>query len=331
MHLTTSPVDWYAARAGGVVAYVVLSAVVVLGVTLAGKRKLKIWPRFAVEDVHRFGGLLVGAFVAIHVLTIAIDAYLPFSIASLTVPLASRYRPLWVGLGVAAAELLLALAVANHYRNRLLSYAAWRRTHYLTFAVWIAATLHDVGAGTDRSSWWLLAITTAGVVAVVGATTLRLLRFRPPRLAVLRIAPNLSSLAAGAFVLALALGPLHTHHRRRTAELAAFTERLHGRIQQNLGPTRGIVSVAGTGSGRQPVLLRADLLIDTQGLLATTFQMEYLPSGRLCTGRVTRVHSTAFEARCRMPAGANRAVTASWTPVEESNSFADGVIQVHAA
>ena len=31
MHLTTSSVDWYAARAAGVVAYVVLTLVVVLG------------------------------------------------------------------------------------------------------------------------------------------------------------------------------------------------------------------------------------------------------------------------------------------------------------
>ena len=55
MHLTSSPLDWYIARAGGVVAYVLLSAVVALGLTMTGKKSMQRWPRFAMEDVHRFG------------------------------------------------------------------------------------------------------------------------------------------------------------------------------------------------------------------------------------------------------------------------------------
>jgi hypothetical protein len=121
VHLTSNPVDWYAARAAGMTAYILLSLVVLLGITMAGKKTFPRWPRFAVEDVHRFGGLLVGAFVSIHVFTVAIDSWLPFSIASLVIPFTSRYRPLWVGLGVAGAELLVALAVTNHYRRRLVA------------------------------------------------------------------------------------------------------------------------------------------------------------------------------------------------------------------
>ena len=37
MHVTSSPAIWYAARASGVAAYVVLSSVVCLGLTLGGK------------------------------------------------------------------------------------------------------------------------------------------------------------------------------------------------------------------------------------------------------------------------------------------------------
>ena len=58
--LATNAVDWYAARAAGVVAYLLLSTMVVLGLALAGRDRLPGWPRFAIEDVHRFGGLLVG-------------------------------------------------------------------------------------------------------------------------------------------------------------------------------------------------------------------------------------------------------------------------------
>ena len=67
--------------------------------------------------MHRFGGLLVGLFVAVHVLTIAIDSYLPFSLSVITIPLVASYRPLCTGLGIAAAELLLALAMTNRYRG----------------------------------------------------------------------------------------------------------------------------------------------------------------------------------------------------------------------
>ena len=74
MHLTSSPIDWYAARAAGIAAYVVLTLVVSLGLAMSGKARSSKWPKFAVEDVHRFGGLLVGffVFVAVAMLGIAI-------------------------------------------------------------------------------------------------------------------------------------------------------------------------------------------------------------------------------------------------------------------
>ena len=70
MHVSSSPAIWYAARASGVAAYVVLSVVVSFGLALGGKAQSRRWPRFAVEDIHRFGGLLVGSLVGVHVLAI---------------------------------------------------------------------------------------------------------------------------------------------------------------------------------------------------------------------------------------------------------------------
>ncbi len=137
MHLTSSPIDWYAARAAGIVAYLLLTAVVTLGVSMAGRapgRRWKRWPMFAVEDVHRAGGLLVGSFIALHVVTIAIDSFLPFSLGQIAIPLTSRYRPIWTALGIVAAELLVALAVTNHYRDRI-PRRWWRLAHYENFAV----------------------------------------------------------------------------------------------------------------------------------------------------------------------------------------------------
>jgi methionine sulfoxide reductase heme-binding subunit len=159
--------EWYVARASGIVAFVLLTAAVVLGLTISGRAKLRYWPRFALEDVHRFAGLLTGTFTSLHVLTLLVDSYMPFSPAQLVVPGASAYRPLSTALGVVAAELLLALAITNRYRKRL-SYRFWRRAHYLNFAVWGLALTHGIAAGTDRVEPWALALYVGTAAAVVG-------------------------------------------------------------------------------------------------------------------------------------------------------------------
>ena len=65
----------------------------------------------------------------------------------------------------------MALAVTNHYRKRI-SYSLWRRLHYLNFAVWIAATGHGLGAGTDSGSTAFLLMYSVTAVAI-GALALR--------------------------------------------------------------------------------------------------------------------------------------------------------------
>jgi methionine sulfoxide reductase heme-binding subunit len=158
-------VEWYVARAGGMVAFGLLTVTVVAGLTLSGRAQLRTWPRFAVEDIHRFLGLLTGTFIFIHVFALFIDSYMPFSLSQIIVPGAAAYRPLATALGTVSAELLLAIAVTNHYRQRL-PYGFWRRAHYFTFAVWLFALIHGLLAGSDSGSAWATAIyvTAAGLV-----------------------------------------------------------------------------------------------------------------------------------------------------------------------
>jgi predicted ferric reductase len=171
--------EWYSARAGGIVAYILLTAVVLVGLALSGRERIDRWPRFAVEDVHRFLGALTGLFISLHVFALAVDAEAHLSLGSLVVPFVSSYRPLWTGIGIVAAELLLALAIANHYRDRI-SYRTWRRLHYLNFAVWIAATAHGLGAGTDTGSFPFAVVYGAAIACVAALTARRVLRTVAP-------------------------------------------------------------------------------------------------------------------------------------------------------
>ncbi len=155
--IVASATTWYAARAGGMLAYLLLSASVAAGLLMSGRARLQRWPRFALEDVHRFLGILAGTFIVIHGGALLLDHVVPFSLGRLLVPGTASYRPLAVALGVVAAELLAALAVTNHYRKRL-PHKLWRRLHMLNFAVWGLALVHGLSAGTDTFTTWALVL-----------------------------------------------------------------------------------------------------------------------------------------------------------------------------
>jgi sulfoxide reductase heme-binding subunit YedZ len=159
-----SATTWYIARSSGIVAYLLLSSSVVLGALMAGRARFA-WPRFAVEEVHRFLALLAGAFIVVHASALLLDTVVPISLKQELVPFSSPYRPFAVGLGVLAAELAAAVGITNLFRSRL-PHKVWRRAHYLTIAVWGLATTHGFLAGTDRLDPWFAGIAAATVTSV---------------------------------------------------------------------------------------------------------------------------------------------------------------------
>ena len=314
MHVSSSPAIWYAARASGVAAYVVLSLVVMFGLTLGGKAQNRRWPRFSVEDIHRFGGLLVGSLVGVHVLAIAADSFLPFSLTQILVPFTSTYRPLWTGLGIAAAEMLVALAITNHYRRRL-PYRFWRTAHYLNFAVWAFASVHGLMGGTDRGAVWLALLYGISVASVVTLLVWRFggYAFRSPRA---RTAGAVTFVALPLLIM----GPLR--HSPPLWNAAHVNESLTGTVIRNGTQTQQIVSFVGQAQRPQKLVVRADLLVAPQALESTSLQLEYLPSGDVCRGRVTSVQAESFSGSCRLPNGDSRTIAASWVP----NSAGTGVV-----
>ena len=171
-------VVWYAARSAGIVAYLLLSASVVVGLLMSTRARLG-WPRFAVEDVHRFIAKLTGVFIVIHGGALLLDQVVPFTLSQELVPFTSSYRPFGVGLGIVSAELLGAIAITNALRAEI-PHRLWRRVHTLTIVVWLGTTAHLLLVGTDRADPWLLGLCAAAVTAVGLALAPRLARVAAP-------------------------------------------------------------------------------------------------------------------------------------------------------
>jgi methionine sulfoxide reductase heme-binding subunit len=169
-----SPAVWYFARSAGIVAYLLLSSSVLLGVLMAGRAQLG-WPRFAVEEVHRFLGILTGVFIVLHGASLRLDTVVPTTLARELVPFTSPYRAFAVGAGVCATELVAAVGISNALRRRI-PHRAWRTIHYLTLPAWLLASLHGVLAGTDAGDPWFAALVAGTFAAVAMAAVSRFSR-----------------------------------------------------------------------------------------------------------------------------------------------------------
>jgi sulfoxide reductase heme-binding subunit YedZ len=92
---------WAAARGFGVMALVLLSATVALGLVARSGRSLPGLPRFALARVHGSAALVAAGLVAVHVLTILIDPYAQVRLVDAVVPFAAvpERRPAGPGRG----------------------------------------------------------------------------------------------------------------------------------------------------------------------------------------------------------------------------------------
>ncbi len=139
---------WYLTRATGLVSLILLSATVVLGTVASVGWTSDRWPRFLSQSVHRNLSLFCIALIGVHVVTTVGDGYVPIGLADAVIPFRSPYRPIWVGLGAVAFDMLLAVAITSALRRRI-GVAAWRGVHWLAYACWPIAVVHGLGSGSD--------------------------------------------------------------------------------------------------------------------------------------------------------------------------------------
>jgi sulfoxide reductase heme-binding subunit YedZ len=168
------PTFWLLARASGLTAYALLTAAMVAGLVLKARPFGRSLRAASVTDVHRFLTLLSLGALALHGGALVLDRTLHMSLAGLVVPGASPYRPSAVALGVLAAE-LAAVIVGSFWLRRRIGARNWRRLHWATYLVFVAATAHGLLAGTDSSRAWAVDVYLSAVGAVAFTTAWRAL------------------------------------------------------------------------------------------------------------------------------------------------------------
>ncbi len=176
-HEKIVPTFWIMARVGGVMAYVLVTAAILLGLCVK-TRVLSRVRAAVVVDLHRLVSLLGLGALGIHVGGLLLDANKPAPILSYVVPGLMDYRPLWTGIGVGVAELMIVIHLSFRYRSRI-GPRAWRRLHWATYLVFAGATLHGLASGSDSALPWARGMYLAALAAVVGLTTWRALSPRP--------------------------------------------------------------------------------------------------------------------------------------------------------
>ena len=277
---------WYLTRGSGVVALLLLTASVVLGIVNALRWRGRHWPRFAVNDAHRNLTLLSIVFVVIHVVTTVADGYAPVGLKDAVIPFLSPYRPFWLGLGAVAFDLLLALVATSLFR-RSVSPRVWRGLHWLAYAAWPVGLVHALGTGSDPRAAWFETLGVACLAVVALAALARVVLGGGP--AAVRLAGAVTAVAAPIAVLAwYHSGPLRQGWARRAgtpttilARKAATTRRVLTSAPVVSEPTSFTSSLAGTVTTSRPgglaqVSIRVRLLGAPHG--AARIDLRGLPS-----------------------------------------------------
>ncbi len=164
---------WFTSRSTGLVAFVLLTGAVVLGLLTTRRAATERWPRFAAQSLHRNVSLLAVAFLVVHVASTLLDSFVSIGWWSVVVPFTSSYRTLGVALGTLAVDVLLVVVTTSLVRAAT-GHRWWRLVHWTAYAAWPLALGHYLLTGTDAGRPWSLGLSLVCLAGVLAALAGRL-------------------------------------------------------------------------------------------------------------------------------------------------------------
>jgi methionine sulfoxide reductase heme-binding subunit len=166
-------VFWVTSRAAGIVALILASASVCVGLTIGGRLLRARGP--GLRATHEALSVAALAALGLHAVALLGDSYFHPSVADLTIPFVRDYREPYMALGIIAGWGMLILGLSYYARERI-GTARWRVLHRFTALAWLLGLVHSLGEGTDAGRVWFLA-----TVAVAAGPPLVLLAVRIAR------------------------------------------------------------------------------------------------------------------------------------------------------
>jgi predicted ferric reductase len=160
---------WLAARATGIVTFLLLTFQICLGLILSHPTNKSTWKLSKrIYPWHEHLWVFVMAFLLVHIVSIVLDPYAKVTVAGALIPGLSEYRSSPVALGTMALYAFLLTAITARY-TKLLPAGVWLTIHRLSLIVFVLVWLHAVLAGSDSAELGLLYVGTGLAVVFSGA------------------------------------------------------------------------------------------------------------------------------------------------------------------
>jgi predicted ferric reductase len=175
------PLQWWAGRATGFVAYATLALSMVFGLLVSSRGMDGVVQRKTMLEHHQQWTLSAVVATTLHVLIIVTDHYVQIGLRGGFVPGLSVDRTAGVAIGSIALWGLAVLAVSSWLRT-FISFGVWRAIHSVATGVFVLGLAHGIVAGTDSGESVAQVLYGATGAAVLAFTVFRVLyEFRQPR------------------------------------------------------------------------------------------------------------------------------------------------------
>jgi len=165
---------WITSRALGIVALILVSASVGLGLALSGRVSRRPGVAGRIRNLHEALSLTALAAIAGHGLLLLGDSYLRPGLVGIAVPFALAGQPAWTGVGIIGGWLSAVIGL-SFYVRRWIGNRTWRRLHRWTLAAFGLGIAHAIGSGPDTRSLWLLVMLGTALAPVTLIATYRFL------------------------------------------------------------------------------------------------------------------------------------------------------------
>ncbi len=182
----TSPdasLAWYVGRASGILAFILLTIVVINGLLMSTRLAFRFLPPALNYEMHRFFSWMALLAVIGHALSFFFDAFFHLTLSEALIPFTldrnfSSYLGydlrFAIGIGTIALYGIGALVISSELKGHGVSLKKWRILHYCSFLTYILFLMHGFLAGTDSTEWWMIWFYSLSAFLVFGLTGIRI-------------------------------------------------------------------------------------------------------------------------------------------------------------